>query len=436
MDIDFTSLPLIVGWAAVLFGAYFMLYRKFIYSVIDPLFIWVLTTAFASVLITQVIPDVQDVLHFFGCQLSLWVGFLLVYKNNARPQSDGHDCVGSHNFYDQLLLRNVTYLLLCVYVVSNIIIGYNKGFALFSDSPTESKIENFQNGFGIFRKIGWSVGTFVSTALIYMCLDKSKKVDFFFLIIVTLFSSLEGSKSAFLQIAISAGIVFYHPSFSDKQALLKKLQYYIPLIFVATMGIFSVVLIKENDGIDQAFFAFIRRLLYSADSALYYYQPVNINYFEKYNFSDYVARLLNPILGFFRLQPYIEAPGNIMVDNLRPPNSMATVTVGPNAPFYIEGRIYFNFWVAFPYCVLVGYLYASLRRYYFSLKRTSAFHFVYMGSFLHLGGSIINDMNLAVTQSFDLFFFIIPLYIVVILLTKRKIRIWLSPRHLKYFRIN
>ena len=191
------------------------------------------------------------------------------------------------------------------------------------------------------------------------------------------------------------------------------------------MSIFIAVLLKENDGYEAAFFALVRRLLYSADSVLYYYQPVNITFFETYSFGDYIARIANPILGFFRLQPYIEAPGNLMVDNLRPPGSIADVTVGPNAPFYIEGRIYFNFWAAFPYSFLVGYLYARLRNYYFSLTHVTAFYFVYMGSFIHLAGSIIIDINLAVTQLFDLMFFVLIPYIVVsfALVGKLKIRL-------------
>jgi hypothetical protein len=174
-------------------------------------------------------------------------------------------------------------------------------------------------------------------------------------------------------------------------------------------------------------------LLYSADSVLYYYQPVNIAHFEPYSFSDYIAHITNPILGFFRLQPYIDAPGVVMLDNLRPPGSDSDIIVAPNAPFYIEGKIYFNFWLAFPYSFFVGYLYAKLRVHYFSITKSSAFYFVFMGSLLRLASVMIVDINLAVTQSFDLFFFVLLPYLILSFLLTHKLKIRLRSKFLKSF---
>ena len=427
MEIDFSTIPSLIGLAVALFTVYIILYYKFIYSIIDPLCVFIFTTAFASVLAIEVIPNTSDLLHFFGCQLALWLGFVAAYQPLLGKQ-ELIQSEQSYDFHDQTLLRWAAYLLLCLYILSNLIIGYVKGFALFSDEPTVSKIANFQQGFGLFRKINWSTGTFAFTALLYLFLVKKKKIDLVLLGVVVLFTSLEGSKSALLQIAISSGIVIYHPAFSQQRLLLKKFQQFIPVLATGTIGIFLLVLLKENDGYEETFFALIRRLLYSADSVLYYYQPVNVAYFESYSFGDYIARLTNPILGFFRLQPYIEAPGLVMIDNLRPPGSTINSIVGPNAPFYIEGKIYFNFWVAFPYSFLVGYLYAALRVYYFSIKQSSAFYFVYMGSLLRLAGALIIDVNLAVAQLFDLAFFVLLPYIGISFLLTGKLKIRLRSK--------
>ncbi|QMW01845.1 oligosaccharide repeat unit polymerase [Spirosoma foliorum] len=427
MGIEFDFLPVLFGWVSLLLAVYFILYYKYIYSVVDPLFGWVFSTAFASYFATQVIPDTKDIIHFFGCQLALWIGFLIAYRPDSNSNEDDNQTDQTYTFSDQFLLRYTTYLLLAVFILSNIIIGYSKGFALFSANPTESKIADFQGGFGLFRKINWSAGTFVSTSLVYMYLLEKRKKDLLFLLIVVFFSSLDGSKGAFVKIAASAGVILYHPSFADKQLILKKFQRYLPLIFVIGMGIAFTVLIKENGDFSTAFLAFIKRLLYSADSLLYYYQPVNIAYFEKYTWWDYIPNnIINPIFGFLRLQEYHETPGNIMIDNLRLPDSIATVTVGPNAPFYIEGRIYFYYWAAFPFSMLLGYLYVIIRNHYFSLKRTSAFYFVFMGSVLLFSATLISDVNLAVTQLFSLAFFVIPPYIVVSFLLTNRLKINLS----------
>ena len=421
MEINFDVLPVIILWVLLLFGVYILLYRKFIYSIIDPLFIWVSTTAFASVLVIEVVPDIIDVLHFFGCQLCLWIGFFIAYRTSGFETKTNFQLQRLSNFSGYGVLRWLTYILLSIYVISNLYIAYSKGFALLSDAPSESKVANFQEGFGIFRKINWSLGTFTSTSLVFLFLSKRRRIDLVCLTIVVLFTSLEGSKGALLQIAISVGVVFYHPAFSEQRQIFARYKRFAPLAFIGIMGVFFTVLFKENDGVDEAFFAFIRRLLYSADSVLYFYLPVNIDYFSTYQPLDYISHIVNPILGFFRLQPYQEALGNTMVDNLRPPGSTSTVTVGPNTPFYIDGRIYFGYFLAFPYSVLIGYLYAIIRIHFFSLLRTTAFYFVFMGSFCHLASAIITDINLAVTQLFDLSFFVIPAFVVISFSLTRKL---------------
>jgi hypothetical protein len=231
MEIDFGTIPTLIGLALVLFVIYTLLYYKYIYSIIDPLFVFVFTTAFASVLAIQVIPDISDILHFFGCQLALWIGFVVVYRLSA--QFDSTDSQESeYSFSDQALLCWTTYSLLIVYVLSNLIVGYVKGFALLSDEPTVSKIANFQQGFGLFRKINWSTGAFAVTGLIYLYLVRRRKIDLFLVGIVVFFSSLEGSKSALLQIAVSIGIVLYHPFFLKQRSILEKFKRFVPILLI------------------------------------------------------------------------------------------------------------------------------------------------------------------------------------------------------------
>ncbi|ADB40907.1 O-antigen polymerase [Spirosoma linguale] len=418
MEINFDILPKLILFALLLVFAYLYIYKKYIYSVIDPLFIFAITIAFASVLVIQIVQNPLDIMHFFLCQLALWLGFFIGYKKLVITSDSEFT---NHQFTDETLLRYVTYLLFCVYIISNLLIAYIKGFALFSEVPTEAKIANFQGGFGFFRKVNWGVGTFVSTSLIFMYLRSKKIINFLLLLIVVFFTALEGSKSAILVIIISAGFILYHPAFHDDRKIIKKFQRFLPISLIGVMGVFFTVLMKENNSFDESIIAFFRRLLYSGDSVIYYYIPVNIEYFSHFSPFDYVSRVTNPILGLFRIQEYKEALGNIMVENLRPPNFTGGVTVGPNTPYYIEGRIYFGFWGALPYSALIGYIYAMIRVHYFSIVKSSSFYFVIISSFCHLISALFTDVNLAITQSFDLFLFVIPAYIVVSLAFTRKI---------------
>lgn len=419
MELDFSIIPELIILSIFLFIGYLILYRKFIYSIVDPLFIFVFTTAFSSVLVMQVLTSWVDIAHFFLCQISLWLGFL--FSNKKKQVLLNNNCNTTFDFKDIRILEYTTYILLFFYVLSNLIVAQVKGFALLSENPSSAKVSYFQNGFGIFRKVNWGIGTFISTSLFFLYLKKNSIWFLYFLLVVILFTSLEGSKSSLLRILFSIGAVFYHPAFKYKRSLLKKFKQYLPLSFAAVLSVFFTVLIKENDTIDNALIAFIRRLLYSADSVLFFFNSANIEYFSKFSFFEYISRLTNPILGFFRIQPYQEALGNIMVENTLPPGVYPDVIVGPNTPFYIEGRIYFGFWGAILYSLLVGYIYGYLRSYYFSIVSANAFVFVYLSSFVQLANAIIIDINLAVTQTFDLTFFVIPVFVLISFLLTKKI---------------
>ncbi len=408
---------------------YWLLYRKLVYSIIDPLAIFVFTTAFASVLVIEAVPEQRDIWHFFACQFGLWLGIAGVYhiKKGTSLMNSGDSNL--FQFDNITLLKWSTYVLLSIYVLSNLIVANTKGFALLSDAPSESRVTNFQAGFGVFQKINWGVGTFVSTSLIFLYLYTLKRIYLYPLFIVILFTALDGSKSSLLRIVIAAGFVFYHPAFAQKREFAKKLQKFIPIALTGIMGIFFTVLLKENDGLDGAALAFIRRLLYTADTVLYFYTPQNLDYFATFSPWSYIDRLTNPILGFLRIQPYQEALGNIMVENVMPPNTTVDVIVGPNTPFYIEGRIYFGFLGAFVYSILIGYVCGFIRLYYFSIMRSSAFFLVLVGSFCQFANKIVSDINLAITQSFDMFFFVVPVFVLTSFLLKDrltigKIRFW------------
>jgi hypothetical protein len=195
----------------------------------------------------------------------------------------------------------------------------------------------------------------------------------------------------------------------------------VPIGLLAVFVIFFTVLFKENEDTEQAFFAFLRRFLYSGDAVLYYYAPVNQNYFARYSFTDYPAYIMNTIFGFLRLAPYKEAFGNVMVENALPAFAQADVIVGPNTPFYIEGKIFFGYYGAFIHSFLIGTVYAFIRRTYFSLTSGSAFKLVFLGCLSQLGGNVFTDTSLFVTLLFDTCFFVLPTYVIACFIVNKKL---------------
>ncbi len=253
---------------------------------------------------------------------------------------------------------------------------------------------------------------------------KSKRKKYLFLLLVVIiFTAVEGSKGSLLKVLTTFAFLAYHPIFRGRSEIFRLFKRYIPIGLLAIITIFSVVLLKENQQIDQAVFALARRFLYSADSILYYYTPINVNYFSRYSFIDYPAYLANPVLGFFRIAPYKEVFGNIMVENAIPDFAKADVIVGPNIPFYIEGQIFFGYYGAFIHSFVIGTLYSLIRLLFFSLKNGSSFSFVFICTLCQIAGNIITDTSLFITMLSDTCVFVLPVYILTSFILHNKITI-------------
>ncbi|WP_262891233.1 O-antigen polymerase [Spirosoma utsteinense] len=420
MHIDYDVIPEILFYSLAFFVLYFFCYRKYIYSILDPLFVYVFTLSFSSVLIISTLGDKPFYqAHFFICHAFFFVGFTTAtYLIRSKIKQD-ISLSAPDQFYDFEVLRLVIYALFAFYLMANIVLFYTTGFALLSDDPTIAKVENFDKGFGIILKINWGIGSFLISGLLFFILSKARKVDIILFSIVIMLTALEGSKSSLLRILIIFMLLINHKLFLSKKKITPKFKLIVPLGIVAVLGVFFTVLFKENADSDQAIFAFVRRFLYGADSTLYFYSPVNDQYFSRFRFWEFPSHLFNQILGFLRLVPLQEALGNVMVANVLPDHK-GTI-VGPNTPYYIEGQIYFGYYGAFVYSLLVGGSYAFFRQYFFDSRYYSAFWFVLICSICHQASALAVEVNLFLTQAFDTCFFVIPVYIFMNLAVKGRL---------------
>lgn len=422
MQIDYEVIPEILLYTLGFFLIYFLAYKRYIYSILDPLFIYVFTISFSSVLIIYTLDERSAYLiHFFLCQFFLYIGFVVTVhwlRNYSRQELH---IKFPNEFFDFETLRIVVYLLFAFYFLANIVLFYTTGFALLNDDPTVAKVENFTKGFGIIRKINTSIGSFLTAGLLFFVLAKIRWIDVFTLFIVIILTALEGSKSSLLRILITFVLLANHQLFIHKKEILGKIKLIIPLGILAVFGIFFTVLFKENSDYEQVTFAFIRRLLYGADATLYFYLPVNEQYFAQFHFWQYPSHLFNQILGFLRLVVSNEAFGNIMVANAFP--SMTSTIVGPNTPYYIEGQIFFGYYGAFIYSAFVGGCYAFIRQYFFYTRYYSAFWLILICCICQQASGLYVEVTMFITSAFDTFFFVLPVYLVVTLSIYGKLRL-------------
>lgn len=424
MQIDYDVLPEILLYTSLFLLIYYSFYKQYIYSVLDPLFIYVFTISFSSVLVIYTLSDRPlYIIHFFLCHLFLFIGFVLTSYGFRDRRQNSEQIIADKpiNLYDYKILEFTVYCLLIIYFLANIVLFYTTGFALLSDDPTTAKVENFAKGYGIILKINWGIGGFITAGLVFLILSKTHRRDLFLLLVVIILTALEGSKSSLLRILIIFILLANHSVFSYRRDVIDKLKMIIPLGIIALLTIFFTVLFKENADSEQALFAFFRRLLYGADSTLYFYLPVNEQYFARFRFWEFPGHLFNQILGFLRLVSYQEALGNVMVENALP--SFTGTIVGPNTPYYIEGQIYFGYYGAFIYSAVVGGCYAFIRQYFFNAKYYSAFWLVLICCLCQHAGALSIEVTLFLTQAFDTCFFVIPVYVFISLIMYGKVRL-------------
>jgi len=414
MIIDLDALPVILGYAILFFVIYYLAYRRYIFSIFDPLFIYVFTISFASVLVVFTLTDkTQYLIHFFACHLFYFLGFTFSEsKFSSWYEHKKNRIFQPKEFDDNYSLQLTIYTLFGIYVLANIIMFYTTGFAFLDDDPTRAKVENYMNGFGIILKINWGIGGFLSAGLLYLILNWKQRSAMAMLLVVVFFTALEGSKSSLLRILITFGLLATHSLFSSNQRILQWFYRLAPIGLIILMSVFFAVLFKENQDSEQAAFAFVKRLLYGADSILFFYLPENEQYFSTYHFWQYPAHLFNQILGFLRLVNVNEAMGNIMVLNTLP-SSYTGVIVGPNTPYYIEGQVYFGYYGAFAYSFLIGAIYAFVRVYFFNSPYRTAFWFVLAACICQQAMFLSIEVTLFLTQAFDTCFFVLPVYVLV-----------------------
>ncbi|GAB4036928.1 O-antigen polymerase [Spirosoma jeollabukense] len=412
MYIDVDLLPEIFLQAALFLSLYSLLYKKYIYSIFDPLFLYVFTLSFSSVLVVNVLADSQPnfAYHFFWCQLFFFSGFSIItyIYQNTTEESKTNDL---SKFNDYKTFRVILYILCALFFLTNIVLFVTKGFALLSEDPSDAKVENFTKGFGLIARINKSVGVFVLTGLFFSLYYKPKTTDFVLIIISIALKSLTGAKSAFVDVVITAALIANHSVFRYNRKITSALKLMTPLGIVGIFIVSFTVFIKESTDSEQAVLKFVLRLLYGADSTLYFYRPVNEQYFAQFRFWEYPAYLFNSILSFFRLVPGIEANGNVMVLNVIENQSL--VFSGPNTPYYIEGQIYFGYYGAYLYSLVIGACFAYSREVFFNKKFSSAFTFVFMSCVIIQASAITIEASYGLTKIFETYFFVIPIYVLV-----------------------
>jgi len=389
---------------------YFLIYKKHICSFFDPLTFFVFNLSTASVLIIKegITSDVANILQFFLFQIFFWFGFSRIKVNFDKPAKIDFSKV------DIALMEYVTFTLFLIYLVANLYFFAIMGAPIFTDDPTLAKIESYRGGLGFVRRINWGVANFIScSAIVLSLVGEYKKLFLSILLIQIIFSATSGSKGGtLLSFIFLITLIANRNDFRimPQISIYKKL---IKYLFASALLIGTTVLFITTGDITLSLFGMYHRAMMAGDAVIYYYRPDIFESFSSYGLWDFIYHEVNPILGFFKLAEYESPLGKVLVERYLASISAQELAsdFGPNAPFYVEGHIYFGTIAGLGYSFILGYAVSYVRRQYFNATNIGIVPFIFLLNLTSLVLTAPQDTTFFITQCMDSMLLTILVYL-------------------------
>ncbi|MEO8253411.1 MAG: hypothetical protein ABI554_03410 [Flavobacterium sp.] len=245
---------------------------------------------------------------------------------------------------------------------------------IFSANPSEAKMVLYTGGWGLVKRINFSLVNFVLAIPLLklfhpsILISQRKKIFYigcFFLCILILISM--GSKSSLLIILNMLFALFiinktYGISIADRIKAISNidsiLKYAKRTFFIAISFMFLIILLSgvETSSGDSL----ITRLVASGD-IFYFFYVFDIESSFNYTVLEYIPHFFNPLLGMFRLAEYEFGIGVYTLYYSIGLPMDADAVFGPNAQYPIEGLVYFGKYGAPIYAFVVGSIISTVR---------------------------------------------------------------------------
>lgn len=335
-------------------------YRRFIFSIFDPLCLFLATLIADSVLMLG-LPWAADLKwEFIGFTFFLWAGFAL---RGRLPATHPRVIFGRKALFE---LEFVLFALFILIVAANLYLGVSTGFPLISSHPSEAKVTDFTGGLGIIRRINMGPYDFFSGGcLLFAVIGHKRRLALSALVIATSFVVLDGSKGVMLPIIFAIAFLLAHRGLNNDEQLESRAKKYI--FFLLVLGVSLAVLVKTRDtgSLYGGLLGFFQRLLLAGDVILYYFprREVIMTLVDP-NIWGYLHNVFGDFLGMVRVVPYQAALGSIILGS--------DDGFGPNAQYFVQADLFFGPISGLLYCFIVGYFIASLRTNFFKRATGSA----------------------------------------------------------------
>lgn len=391
----------------------FLLFKRFLYSLLDP-HIFVIQLFAASLAFSV---DSSIIYYLLTAIAAFWCGMMMVLptvKHLSTP-------VQLDKIVDLPLLRTYSILLFVIYVFANFILYRTSPIPLFADTPTESKAAISSSGMGWIKRIIY-ISSFLPVCFSLLILFSSKKKIYIVLLVLyMLISVLLGAKSSFIHIIFLFSFLYTRKSFSEcgNEAIFSWIRRLFPYMLILVIFVFLFIVLKESESEGgDSLLSVGYRLMAAGDVMLYYKFDWIRNGFLHYNVFDFISDELNGITGMFRLTSYNEPIGYLLVKEYLG-DDLDTI-LGPNAPFFIKGHIYFGGVGGIFFSFFTGYIYAWIRKKVFLMRVSNLFVYAVWLNIFFLLINYLKESGMFLSRMFDFFLLSLPLIFISNLIIKYK----------------
>lgn len=412
-NLDYAFLSLLIS-AMV----YFIFFRKYIYSILDPLALHILMSVCASsVVIFLFQTNLIQSFYFYNfilTQLFFIFGFILVKPLSIRTLMKDNR---KQDLFYGLSAKYLFILAIFLYYISILFTYYINGIPLFM----ESRLDTFSggSGFGIFGRIipvTMVIITSISFYNIFFIKKKTYMLEKVVISSVIINSLLSGSKSQLLVVffILFFVLLFNMRTFNNRLYSIysKFLKYKWYLMIGSVIAVLIIINIQAStrfgsDNTMNPLMILIMRLINSGDIFYLAYPDGFINHAATAN---PIEALFSPILGTFRLISWQDLPDSIGLQ-LHQLLYKTDLIEGPNTRHNVFGLFYLGPYMSILFSFVLGYLTSYFRnKFYFKVSKSVNGMIIYILISLNILSFEI-DPVMTISNLLSIVIVLIPLYV-------------------------
>ena len=355
----FDHLPLFLGMVVGSMGLLYLLFRRHIFSVFDPLFALIIINEGFCIADVLFLHNQGLISTYYLQSYLLTEGALFLGILQFRPTVQRRETCEPYEVPRSLLA--LYRMALPLYLLLNGIVYATRGIPLLMDSRTT--VFQVGGGFGLIRRASDVLMVVILYAL-FAILPRRKWAlkEWAALLAVALIQVLSGAKVAVLYLVFTASLFNYYigPSGAPAAAMLNRL-----LRRLTSLGLVALLVIAQaTSNMDEIagrqtnlFGLVAARLVMCGDALIYTYPEGKIETFPRAN---PVGALTREYLSFFRLARPEDLPRHLG-------SQITTQLLNPDSPYQtnekhnLVGYLYFGFWGGVLFCYLLGTVIGYLR---------------------------------------------------------------------------